>query len=224
MHTANHLRGSDFEIFVNGRKQDHAEFFRGFTNVRRLGLVAPGGIDGVGASNLIMAYVTAFYDAYRATGEDFYAYPDFFIFQSKSPVASYGKLDIWPDHKWVSVGGDATERLNAINDRGVNILMVPDGKPAEPNYERPQLASARRNIDTCYVYSLEGQVEAADLTVRCPKEPIAEWTIGVFETPALSEDSTIQQQRSEWASVHAEKAFLEQSYRQVSLDEALLLL
>ena len=224
MHTANHLRGSDFEILVNGRQQDHAEFFRGFTNLRRLGLVAPGRIDGVGASNLIMAYVTAFYDVYRATGEDFFAYPDFFIFQSANPVASYGKLDIWPDHKWVSVGDDASQRLNAINDRGVNVLLVPDGGPAEPNYERPQLASARRSIDTCYAYSLEGQVQAADLTIRCPKEPISEWTVGVFETPSLSEDSRIQKQKSEWSAVHAKETFLEQSYRQISLDEALLLL
>ena len=224
MHTANHLRGSDFEIFVNWRQQDHADFFQGFTNLRRLGLVAPGRIDGVGASNLLMAYVTAFYDDYRATGEDFFAYPDFFIFQGANPVASYGKLDIWPDHKSVSVGDDASERLNAINDRGVNVLIVPDGMPAEPSYERPQLASARRNIDTCYVYSLEGQVKAADLTIRCPKEPISEWTIGVFETPALSGDSSIQQKKSEWSAVNTGKPVLEQSFRQISLDEALLLL
>ena len=166
MHSADVLRGSDFEILVEGRQRDHAEFFRGFTNTRRLGLFAPYRIDGVGASNLILAYVTAFYDVYRATGEDFFAYTDFFVFQPASPVASYAMLDIWPDHKWVSVGDSAFERLNAINDRGVNVLIVPDRKSAEPKYERPQLASAQRNIDTCYAYSFEGRVEAADLVIR----------------------------------------------------------
>ena len=224
MHTANHLRGSDFEIFVNGHQQDHSDFFQGFTNLRRLGVVAPGRTDGIGATNLMMAYVTAFYDVYRATGEDFFAYPDYFIFQSESPVASYGKLDIWPDHKWVNVAIDASERLNAINDRGVNVLMVPDGSPAETNYERPQLASARRVIDTCYAYSFEGQVHAADLMIRCQKEPLSEWINGVFDTPTLSGDAAIQRQKSEWTSLNAEKTLLEQSYRQISLDEALGLL
>ena len=88
MHTAK-LRGSDFEIIVNGRQQDHAEFFRGFTNTRRLGIVAPRRIDGVGAANLLMAYGTAFYDVYRAAGKAFSALADFFVFQSASPV---GKL------------------------------------------------------------------------------------------------------------------------------------
>ena len=58
MHSADVLRGSDFEILANGRQQDHADFFRGFTNTKRLGLMAPGRVDGVGASNLILAYVT----------------------------------------------------------------------------------------------------------------------------------------------------------------------
>ena len=39
-------------------------------------------------------------------------------------------FDIWPEHKDVLVGTDAVERLNAITDRGVNILLVPDGPPA----------------------------------------------------------------------------------------------
>ena len=39
-------------------------------------------------------------------------------------------FDIWPAHKDVLVGTDAVERLNAITDRGVNILLVPDGPPA----------------------------------------------------------------------------------------------
>ena len=224
MHTANYLRGSDFEILVNGRQQEHADFFRGFTNLRRLGLVAPERVDGVGAVVLLMAYVTAFYDVYRATGEDFFAYPDFYIFQTTNPLASYTMLDIWREHKLVSAGESASERLNAINDRGLNVLIVPEGRPAEPEYDKGQLASARRNIDTCYVYSSQEQVEAADLMIRCPKEPISGWVNAVFDTPALSEDSTIQQRKSEWSSRQAEKTLLEQSYRQISLDEALLLL
>ena len=218
------LRGSDFKILVNRHQQDHADFFRGWTSTRRLGVVAPGCVDGVGAVNLIMAYVTAFYDAYRATGEDFFAYPDFFAFQSGHPIASYGWFDIWPEHKSVSVGDNPAERLNAITDRGINALIVPDGTPTDRDYNKVQLASAQRNIDTSYVYSFDGQVEEADLTIRCQMEPFSEWVKIAFDTPALSDDPAIQGRKSEWFSLHEGKTILEQSFRRVNLDEALSLL
>ena len=223
MHSSD-LRGTDFEIFVDGRQQDHADFFRGWTNTRRLGFVAPERIDGVGAINLIMAHVTAFYDHYRAIGEEFFAYPDFFAFQPAGPLASYSMLDFAAEHKWVNVGDDAGERLNTINDHGVNVLIVPDGTPVDRKYHRIQLPSARRNIDTCYVYSFEGHVSDADLTIRCQKEPFFKWTQTVFDTPELAGDAMVQQRKSEWISRHEETTFIEQSFRKITLDEALSLL
>jgi len=218
------LQGSDFEIFVNGRQQDHADFFRGWTNTARLGFVAPGCIDGVGAVNLIMAYVTAFYDAYRATGEDFFAYPDFYAFQGGHPLASYAWFDIWPDHKSVSVADDPAERLTAVTDRGVNVLILPDGTPTHRKYNKVQLASAQRNLDKCYMYSFDGQVKHADVTIRGQMEPFCEWVKIVFDTYALADDSVIQARKFEWFSLHKGKAFLEQSFRRVNLEEALSLL
>ena len=49
-------------------------------------------------------------------------------------------FDIWPEHKDVLVGTDAVERLNAITDRGVNILLVPDGPSAELRSKPPSSA------------------------------------------------------------------------------------
>ena len=227
MHTSI-LRGSDFEMFVNGCQKDHADFFREWTNTRRLGFVSPRRVDGIGAVNLIMAHVTAFYDTYRATNEDFFAYPDFFAFQSGNPLASYSMLDLHPEHKSVSVSDDADERLDAINDRGVNVLIVPDGTNTDSDYHRIQMASARRNIDTCYVYSFDGRVKDADLMIRCPKEPLFDeyvrWISKVFDSPELAKDAKVQQLQSEWMFWQNGKTFVEQSFRRVRLEEALRLL
>ena len=124
MHSSK-LRDGDFEMVVRGHPVALAEYFRGFTNTKRLGLLAPNRLEGVGAVNLVMAHATAFYNAYRALGEDFFAYPDYFTFQSREPKAAYGMFDIWPAHKDVLVGAAAAERLNAITDRAVNILLDP---------------------------------------------------------------------------------------------------
>ena len=157
MHSST-LGDSDFEIIASGQPVALAEYFRGFTNTKRLGVLAPNRLEGIGAVNLIMAHVTAFYNTYRATGEDFFAYPDNFTFQSREPKAAYGMFDIWPEHKDVLVGTDAVERLNAITDRGVNILLVPEGPPAPREYQRQQVAAAERLIETCYAYSATGAV------------------------------------------------------------------
>ena len=211
MHSSK-LGDSDFEMIARGHPVALAEYFRGFTNTKRLGLLAPNGLEGVGAVNLIMAHVTAFYNTYRATGEDFFAYPDYFTFQSRTPKAAYGMFDIWPEHKDVLVGTDAAERLNAITDRGVNILLVPDGPPTPREYQRQQLASAERLIETCYAYSATGAVADPDLVIRGPVDPLAAWCQSVC-------DSVPDSERGEgW---HGQGPVLEQSFRRISRQDAL---
>ena len=211
MHSST-LSDSDFEILVSGQPVALAEYFSGFTNTKRLGVLAPNRLEGIGAVSLIMAHVTAFYNTYRATGEDFFAYPDNFTFQSREPKAAYGMFDIWPEHKDVLVGTDAVERLNAITDRGVNVLLVPDGPPVPREYQRQQLASAERLIETCYAYSATGEVADPDLVIRCPVDPLADWCQRVC-------DSVPDGEREEgW---QGQGPVLEQSFRRISRQDAL---
>ena len=209
MHSSK-LRDGDFEMVVRGRPVALAEYFRGFTNTKRLGLLAPNRLEGVGAVNLVMAHATAFYNAYRALGEDFFAYPDYFTFQSREPKAAYGMFDIWPAHKDVLVGSAAAERLNAITDRAVNILLVPDGPPAPHEYQRQQVAAAERLIETCYAYSATGAVADPDVVIRCPADPLAAWCQSVVESVA---DSGCGEG---WHG-----PVLEQSFRRISRQDAL---
>ena len=125
MHSST-LRGTDFDLLVDGARVTHAEFFAGFAATRRLGLISPAPLTGLGATALVMAHVTAFYDAYRARGDEFSAYPDFFTFQRAARVARYGMLDIWPERKDVAVGLEPGDVVDAVTDRGVGILLVPD--------------------------------------------------------------------------------------------------
>ena len=221
------LRSSDFELFVNGSQQDHEDFFHGWTYTRRLGFVAENGIEGIGSVNLVMAHATAFYNVYRATKEEFFAYPDFFSFQHSSPKVSYSMLDIHPDNKHVDIGDDPQDRLDSINDRGVNVLIVPEGPQKDCEFHKIQMASARRNIDTCYVYSFTGKVAEPDLTIRCPKQPLYDeyvrWINKVFDSVESQEKAMTQKIRSEWTG-NLNGSYLEQSFRRVDLDEALRLL
>ena len=215
MHSSE-LRDDDFAIESGGAPVSLADFFNGHTSTRRLGLLTPQRTEGVGAVALVMAHVTAFYNTYRAAGGDFFAYPDFFTFQSREPVAAYSMFDIWPDHKSVRVGDNPVDRLNAITDRAVNILLVPAGASAKHDFQRQQLASAARLIDTCYLYSPAGTVEDPDLVIRCAADPIAAWCRSVI-------DSLPEAERSAHALPDPGDT-IEQSFRRIALDEALSLL
>lgn len=224
MHSSEELCGDDFEITHNGQPVSHQAFFKNHTVDRRIGVVAPNRVDAVGAATLIMAYITAFYDRYREAGDDFFAYADYFVFQGEQPPASYTMLDIWPDHKSVVTTGDHVSRLNAINDRAVNVLIVPEGEETLRDYERPQMESARRNIQECYVYSATGTCPDADTIIRCKTEPIHGWGLTVFDSLIKKGDESIAPSRKQWENLRQKGDALEQSFRRISLDQALALI
>ncbi|MGH2882146.1 MAG: hypothetical protein ACRDPA_05505, partial [Solirubrobacteraceae bacterium] len=165
MHTAEELSSPSFAIQVDGRAATLDELFPGFVEHDRLGVVVRHPCGAVGASTLILAAVTAFYDAQRAKGEEFFIYPDYFLFHVGARLGDHGMLDIWPAHKEVVVADEPEELLRAINDRGITRLVVEDRAPAEKHFERESLASASDRIVTALAYSPTGKVLDADVLV-----------------------------------------------------------
>lgn len=164
MHTAKELAGSSFEISVGGRRATLADVFPDFEERDRLGVVMHRPCGAVGASTLILATITAFYDIQRSRRKDFFVYPDYYLFHVGRRLGDHKMLDVFPVHKEVVVEENPEGLLRAINDRAVTRLLVEDVGPGEPVFERPTLASARR-IVTALAYSSQGRVRSADVTV-----------------------------------------------------------
>lgn len=209
MHSSD-LRGSDFDIALGGQTLDHAQLFSEITVGHRLGLVCPSALDGLGAASLLLASVTAFYDGYRAMGGDFFAYPDFFAFQLAPPAARYGRFDIWPDNKNVSV--KPTDLTNAITDRGVQTLILPQAWSGPGDLQPEQQASLQRNLVGGWAYGPAGCVEDADLVIRCMKTPLEEW--------AQIVTATVSAQPPTWYQEAGDDRF-QQSFRQLSSDDTI---
>lgn len=212
------LRGSDFHLTCQGRPIAHAAFFGAVEKTDRLGLFAPDRCEGAGAIALIMACATAFYDRHRAVSESFFAYPDYFTFQRQSPLANYAMCDIWPRHKNVHVPDNANETAAAITDRGIDILLVPDRPPREHAFEPVQQAANHRNIRRCFLYGATGQVEAPTLDITCAAQPIATWALAMLDS--LPEPERPQSLYAQWQAIANQKT-LHQSFREISLEEAL---
>jgi len=165
VHSARELRSSAFEITVAGREARLTDLFEGFGEHDRLGVIIgrPGG--GLGASALITATITAFYDLQRARGPDFFIYPDYFLFHLGRPFGDHSRLDIWPAHKEVVVPAQPQEVLRAVNDRAITRLVVEEGEPRDAELGAEELASARARISSCLAYSSSGRVTGGDVRV-----------------------------------------------------------
>jgi hypothetical protein len=221
MHTTQLLSSDDFAFIQDGQPVPMSDLVPGLTVLDRLGVVMRGPADGVGASNLLLACVTAFYDLHRAAGEPFFAYPDYFTFQATPHPARYSSLDIWPPHKNVQVPPDPEQVLHAVNDRGVTLLLVPEGPAAERPLEKSSLSSARRRIRACYVYSPDGRVRAPDFSVRRPAGVVEPYIRKVFES---IQDGEMRQKLLTGWEKRQEADGAEETYRRVSLEEALAFL
>jgi hypothetical protein len=202
MHTTG-LRSDDFRITVAGRSATIADIFPGFDEHDRLGIVIADDLGAAGAGSLILAAVTAFYDRLRAGGPRFFAYADYFAFHVGSDRGTLRKLDVYPGHKEVVVAADPEPNLQAINDRGVTRLLVPDGPTATPELAAETRHSAERRIRTALVYSSTGECTNPDVVVR-----------GSAQSDAYI-DAMLQDRR---------ERSQEQSFRRVSVGEALGLL
>ena len=181
MHSARELTSSAFAIHVDGRRTGIPELFEGFGEQDRLGVVMSEPCGAVGASALISATVTAFYDIQRSRGPDFFVYPDYFLFHVGRPLGDHARLDVWPRRKEVVVAHDPQEILEAIDDRAITRLVVEDGPPGEPDLDEEVLASARGRIVSCLAYSAAGRVDGAD--VRIESNPVTEGYVEAILDP-----------------------------------------
>jgi hypothetical protein len=165
MHSSRELSSSSFEVRVDGRPARLDDVFEGFGEQDRLGVVMSRPCGAVGASALITASITRFYDFHRARGEEFFVYPDYFLFHVGRALGDHARLDVWPRRKEVVVGEEPQAILEAIDDRGITLLAVEDGAPGEADLDDEVLASARGRIRTCLAYSPSGRVENADVEI-----------------------------------------------------------
>ena len=227
-----------------GRVVRLVDLFEGFGEHDRLGVVIgrPGG--GLGASALITAAITAFYDLQRARGPDFFIYPDYYLFHVGEPFGDHSRLDIWPAHKEVVVAAEPQEVLRAVNDRAITRLAVEEGEPGDVELGGEELASARARVTTCLAYSASGRVAGAD--VRVASNAVVEGYVDTTLDPerraaelrargagaradeiAARGDEIPPARRSNIKS--AREALVEdgvpvETYRRIELDEALALL
>jgi hypothetical protein len=218
VHTSRDLSSADFRITVSGRPATVDAVLPGFDEHDRLGVVITEDWGAAGASTLILAAVTAFYDRLRATESEFFAYPDYFAFHVGAHRGTLRKLDVFPDHKEVVVAAEPEALTRAINDRAITRLLVPDRAvpPAGTGIAADTRHSARRRIRTALAYSATGRVVAADVAIAGSAQ--TEAYVGAMLEPAGAP------QRPARGGLADPGGRPVESFRRLSIDAALALL
>src|SRR4051812_24830386 len=180
-----------FEVRLAGRRASIEELFPRFGEHDRLGLVMRRPCGAVGASTLIAATITAFYDIQRSRAKDFFIYPDYYLFHVGGRLGDHARLDVWPSRKEVVVEDDPARILEAIDDRAISRLLVEDGPRGHADLDAEAVASARARVASCLAYSASGRVSGGD--VRIAGNEVTEG----YVTAVLDPEARMERLRSE---------------------------
>lgn len=227
MHTALQLCADDFAIEINGAAGDLASLLPNWHPHDRFGIVVHEPYGAIGASYLIQAAIVAFYDvrperrAGRGPGiaepNDVAIYPDIYVFHVGGRHGDYSMFDFWPARKEVFVAADPRVVLDAINDRAITRLAVPDGPSAPVEHEYKEPAAARDRIQSVFAYSATGMVDQPTITISGvgaaaesnpddvlhPERVCAEVSAPDFERLASTDPVLLQR---EWAHLVLQRA------------------
>ncbi|MSP14684.1 MAG: hypothetical protein EXR62_17215 [Chloroflexi bacterium] len=206
MHSSTELASSMFHITVDGdsTRPSFAGLVRDFTSQDRLGVIVRHSLDGIWTSGLILAAVTAFYDEQRKHSDSFFIYPDYFIFHAGCRSGFYSMFDVWPDHKWVQVDDTPEDILRAVNDRGVNILVLPEPALSTTGSRAPEIQRQTRNsalgrIKSAFLYNPSGSINLPDVQVTSNAVVESYVKSAIDKTQGLTEEQrqAVYQRRQE---------------------------
>jgi len=189
VHTAYQLHPSHFTATTAGGDGSYEKVFPDWSQHDRLGVVVDRPLGGVGASLLIQCAVAGYYATNPARVGA--SYPEVYVFHVGDFHGSHSWFDVFPPRKEVEVPDEAKLVLEAINDRGISRLAVPDGPVERVLHRRREPASALERIVTAYAYSPTGRVRQPDLEIAATSQVTEE----NVRTMLFPEDTKELQQR-----------------------------
>ncbi|WP_296747179.1 hypothetical protein [Mesorhizobium sp.] len=160
------LKTEMFDISINGRPASVEDLFPGWNQHDRFGLVIDEAFGGIGATHLLQLGMTAYYDVKPSRRTTLTVYPEIYAFHIGKGHGAHAHYDFWPARREVILAtNDHREILDAINDRGITRLAVPD-RPMRNVVHRPKEEDAAFDrIASAFVYDSSGRAAGSDVTI-----------------------------------------------------------
>ena len=196
MHSSYALRTGDFRLERAGQPVELDTLWPGgFAPDDRLAVLVDGAMDPAGSANLICATATLFYAHLTATrgAGNYFLYPDtFLVGVAGVQPGDFSQLDVWPPHKVISVPGGSAERvLEALTDRRITLLAVPeDGLSCRGPAVLSTWNALLDGVRAVVAYAPRtGRAAAADLELVGNQVVESYVEQAIFSTPGLDADA-----------------------------------
>lgn len=186
MHTALSLKSLMFGIEVEGQPANR-EMLLDWRLQDRLGVVVTTPLGGLGASLLMQLATTAYYDA-RPSRRDAPHYAEIYVFHVGGLYGDFTSFDIAPPRREVFLEADPAALIEAINDRAITHLAIPDSVQSALNFPWSEAEAALDRIRHCYVYSARGRTDCADIAIFSQDASTAEDVNLMLEPQRLLDD------------------------------------
>jgi hypothetical protein len=155
-----------FSISVGPEQSSIAEVLPEWNPLDRLGLVIDEPLGGIGASHLIQIAITAYYGVSPRRRGELSVYPEIYAFHVGKGWGTHAAFDFWPARREVMVSDDPRDLLDAINDRGITRLVVPDRPEAPLDYRPKEVDPALDRIVSAFAYHPTGRTSGGDVTIK----------------------------------------------------------
>lgn len=189
MHTAFEINESMFSVMSRGEALGR-DALLDWKPDDRLGVIVRRPLGMLEAGLLTLLCVTAFYDVPGRKRRNRPLYPSIYLFHFGGRFGFSGEFDFWPERKEVFIPDDADALLQALNDRGITHLAVPERAPSQPLYRYKEPEEAVDRIRQCYIYGIDGPAADDDVLIRTTSPEVLRnfaHTIDLPSTLALRE-------------------------------------
>ncbi|TPN81146.1 hypothetical protein FJ987_09820 [Mesorhizobium sp. CU2] len=167
MHVTKLLFPDMFAVEIDGQAGTVCDVFPDWNVHDRFGIVLDSPLGGVGATHLIQLAIVCFYEIKPQRRSARAIYPEIYAFHLGRGFGTHSPFDFWPARREVILKTeDHREVLDAINDRAITRLAIPNRPRREIVHRRKETEAALETIRSAFVYSPTGRVADPDFAIR----------------------------------------------------------
>jgi hypothetical protein len=165
MHVVSLLKSQMFDVRVDGKPAATSDIFPDWHVHDRFGLVIDEPFGGIGATHLLQLAMTLFYDIKPSRRTTLAVYPEIYAFHIGKGHGAHAPYDFWPARREVILSNDHREILDAINDRGITRLAVPERQPRQVTHRPKEADAALDRLVSAFVYRPDGRISNGDVVI-----------------------------------------------------------
>lgn len=166
MHVIDALRSDFYEVEFDGKPASMWDVFPDWNAHDRFGILVYEPLAAIGATHLIQLACMCFYDVKPIRRTERKIYPEIFAIHVGDWWGGHGNFDFWPARREVRVSSDHQEILDAINDRGITRLAMPERPKRDITHRRKEGDCALDRLVTAIMYNPTGHVANPEFTIR----------------------------------------------------------